>query len=839
MKKVLFLVIFNLISYDIFCQDLTARLTSSLNEASKDIPSDKLFLHLDRNLYHAGDTIRFQAYVRDSRTGIFMTESSSMYAMLINSSHKMIDSARFRIILAAVPGWLKIPPDAPTGDYSILAFTSSDMNFNPSYAFSTPIRIEPLRTSLIDKEKKPGSKDTLNFDLFPPETTTDLKFLPEGGTFIYGISQKLAFNAVTSTGRTLQVTGTVFRENGVKITDFKPGAYGPGILEFTPASGHTYYAELDGSQFKGKKWLLPVPQESGVALKIGYQNDETIDIVLMGRQAGNTPYLLTVTMNNILVFSETVKIDSLFRKKIRADKLPAGTAYVTLFDNELRPVAERLVFLNNQKRMNVALKVARKEYFRGEETELKLTTTDLAGKGISSLVSVSVADSATGYSSSIPSQEIESAFLFDKVFYDNLPLRIRMAGLNIADSKAMDILLLTYGFRRFVPKEITAGPDIEMVNYDCITITNPGSLKNGRQDFKIVTDVGIDLVNLPLNENREAQLYFDSLDYSVRQILVLPDLKLNRNFNPVNILFPENRNYYEKAKQAAAFTPYFSKDMPLVIKPEQELNLEGYVPIEGITIKAPVQPLKTRAYVDVHSRQYQSAGARTWYKRDFGSASNLEDILYKYNPYRLVTNNMTSSSNRKQLFFRATSSYLNGGHTVRINNKDVFIPDDRESAALFVVDNTPVGNDYEMIAQMPVSQIASVTFLKGPQGFSMYGNKAVGGVVFITTYTGSGYTEKQIDKMNEVVRSDALMKEVRLFRTETEFYIPTKEQVLTDPDYRFRSTILWKDNVQVDSTGTITLKYPNNLVGGTAIITVNGVSMNNMPGSGKLSYAVK
>jgi hypothetical protein len=839
MKRFLFLVLIYLISYDIYCQDLAAKLTSILNEASKDIPSDRLFLHLDRNLYHAGDTIRFQAYVRDSRTGIFMTESSSMYAMLINSSHKTIDSARFRIIMAAVPGWLKIPADAPTGDYSVLAFTSSDMNFNPSFSFSTPVRIEPMKSAGPDMEKKAGSRDTLNFELPSPETSTDLKFLPEGGTFIYGLSQKLAFNAVTSSGRTLQVTGTVFREDGLKITDFKPGAYGPGILEFTPVSGHTYYAELDGSQFKGKKWLLPVPQESGVALKIGYLNDETIEIVLRGRKSENVQYLLTVTMNNILVFSETVKIDSIVRKKIRADKLPAGTAYVSLYDNELRPVAERLVFLNNQKRMNIALNVSRKEYFRGEETELKLSTTDLAGKGISSLISVSVADSATGYSSSIPSQEIESSFLFDKVFYDNLPLRTRMAGLNLVDSKSMDVLLLTYGFRRFVPKEIIAGPDIEMVNYDCITITNPGQEKKGRADFKIITDIGTNLLNIPLNENREAQLCFDSLDYGVRKIMVLPDIKPNKNLNPVNILFPENRNYYERAKQAAAFTQYLNKDLPLIQKPEQELNLEGYVPIEGITIKAPVQPVKTRAYVDVHARQYQSASARTWYKRDFGSAYNLEDILYKYNPYRLVTNNMTSSSNRKQLFFRATSSYLNGGHTERINNKDVFIPEERQSAALFVVDNTPVGNDYEMIAQMPVSQIASITFLKGPQGFAMYGNKAVGGVVFITTYSGSGYTEEQIDKMNEVVRTDALMKEVRLFRTETEFYIPTKEEVLIDPDYRFRSTILWKDNVQVDSTGTITLKYPNNLSGGTAIITVNGVSMNNMPGSGRLSYVIK
>ena len=89
-----------------FSQSLSEKLAGALYQTGKEIPSDQLFLHLDRNLYHPRDTIRFQAYIRDSRTGVFGTESSSLYALLINSDHVTIDSARFRIIYPAVPGWL-------------------------------------------------------------------------------------------------------------------------------------------------------------------------------------------------------------------------------------------------------------------------------------------------------------------------------------------------------------------------------------------------------------------------------------------------------------------------------------------------------------------------------------------------------------------------------------------------------------------------------------------------------------------------------------------------------------------------------------------------------------
>ena len=189
-------------------------------------------------------------------------------------------------------------------------------------------------------------------------------------------------------------------------------------------------------------------------------------------------------------------------------------------------------------------------------------------------------------------------------------------------------------------------------------------------------------------------------------------------------------------------------DLPFTAVRQPDIKLDGYIIIEPVTIKAPVQPVRPKVYVDMHSKMYQSAGATTWYKKDFGPAFTLEDLFYKYNPFFINVNSWYINGMGKFIYLRAnehfTTQIVDGG-TVVVNK---MIP------ALIVVDNTPVGCDYEIVAGMPTSDIASITFLKGVQGVTMYGSKANGGVIFITTKIGSGYTRRGAGKMDEVKRND-------------------------------------------------------------------------------------
>jgi MG2 domain len=816
MKKLIQLLFLFAITTGSFSQSLTEKLSGILYHVRNNIPADQLFLHIDRNLYHAGDTIWFQAYIRNDRTGVFETKSSALYVLLLNSNHVTIDSARFRIIKSMASGWLKVPEDVPLGDYSILAFTSSTMNYNPEFAFRASIKIDNLRPSQNETITKSESKNK-NITLYQkslPLSTTDLTFLPEGGTFIYGIKQRLAFNAVTSTGRTREVTGVITNQRGEKITEFKSTKYGPGVVEFTPIPGDYYFATLKDEEFKGLKWPLPSAKNSGVSMRVNNADEGLIEVILHGRKIAGLSCFLTMTMNHILVFTKDVKPDTLFRESIPTDNLPSGTAFVTLYDHELNPIAERLIFINGYKKMNIEIGVSSPSVNRGDETELTVRTTDDLGYNISSIVSIAVIDSLSGYNSGIPFPEIESAYLFDKEFYNNLPARIKSLGLRNIDSKSIDILLMTYGWRKFTPKDVALDyPEKELVNYDFLKITNPGAEKKGMSDFKLLTIEGLDSVTLMPDNKREAELFYDSLDANVKQIMIMPDKNPAKNIDPVRIEFPENKYFTDKAKLSAPDTIYSNSFQPDVSINPPDLDLYNAIMIEPVTIKAPKQPSKE--YVDKNSKIYQSGGASTIYSKDFISATSLEDILYNYNPYYL-------DWNRKKIYLRNATYSLRSGP----------LP------ALFVLDDAAVDTTYETISELSSSEIASVTFLRGIQGFAMYGYKAIGGVVFVTTKTGSGYPPDNF-YANKFKRDDDLLKQIRLFRTDIEYYIPTKSESDFMPEFQFRPTILWKSEVFIDESGPVEIKYPNNLVKGTVIVFVNGISTTNRVGSNRYSYKVK
>ena len=309
-------------------------------------------------------------------------------------------------------------------------------------------------------------------------------------------------------------------------------------------------------------------------------------------------------------------------------------------------------------------------------------------------------------------------------------------------------------------------------------------------------------------------LFYDSLNLDVRQIMILPDNDPAEKINSVKVVFPENKYFTDKAKLLQV-PGYLASDLPAISKKQPNIDFDNLIMIEPVNIKAPKQPSKE--YIDPNSITYQSTSASTMYSKDFPAATCLEDILSTYNPYILNRVNKT-------ICLRAVS-YLRGG-------LPVIVP------ALIVLDNSAIDTTYETIATMPASEIASVTFLRGIQGFSRFGWKAIAGVVFVTTKTGLRFTDGSYHE-EKFTRNDDLLKQVRLFRTEIEYYIPTKEEVAFMPDFQSRPTILWKDDVYIDESGPVRIKYPNNLVKGKAIIIVNGISFTNLIGSKRYSYKVK
>jgi hypothetical protein len=820
MKSYLSAAFFLLFTLSSSAQIETVRKIESLLKPSSSIPADQVFLHIDRNLFQPGDTIRFQAYIRDRQTGIFETKSISLYVLLLNSGHKTIDSARFRIENSTASGWLKIPNDAAYNDYSVIAFTSRMMNYNTEYIFSAPFRVDKLRPEQPNSDQKQGNEKPSALQMEASEKSIDLRFLPEGGTFINGVSQRLAFNAVNSFGSGFKAEGSIINQKGDKICEFISDPLGPGIVTLTPGAGYNYYAILKGEEFKDLKWPLPIAENNGVSLSASSVHEGIITISISGKNVEDSSYFISIIMNNVVVMVQEFNPDPDFQMKVSTDELPAGTAFITLFNSEFKPVAERLIFVNSQKKLKIGISTSAPVYKRGELTELSITATDYDGNNTGAVVSVSVFDSISGFYEKFPFPDIESTLLYEKEIYDNLPVSIRLAGIGNLNDEEIDLLLMTYGWRKFKMKDPADTLVVrDFKNYDYLKIKNTGTSKKTREEISFVSLEGSESYSVLTNKNKEAFLNFDSLSAYVRQIMILPGKSDLRNVYPVNVEFLENKAFTDKAK----LNNPGNFNMPLNIGYKRtsfnNFGLDSAVRIESVTIKGNQKP--PVKYVNKYQEQYQFASTSTISKQEMTGCFNLEDILGRLHPFMIDT--------------KAKMVYLRPGRSIT----------GKSPAALFVVDDIPVYGQnfqktYELIASMPADQISSVTAVKGVRGFTFYGEDALGGVIFVTTVAKNMMNGdlRDLEFEKGKIQND-FARPIRIFRSEIEYYVPEKEQVAVDPEFQFRPTLLWKSDILLDGTGPVKIQYPNNLVRGTIMIFVNGVSFTNNLGSKSYKYSIR
>jgi hypothetical protein len=397
-------------------------------------------------------------------------------------------------------------------------------------------------------------------------------------------------------------------------------------------------------------------------------------------------------------------------------------------------------------------------------------------------------------------------------------------GLKNLDSKSVDLLMMTYGWRKYTLKEsILAHEEKRSDNYDNLKIINPGQEKKGRTDIKFISPEDGAITTLLLNEKREAVLLFDSLDVLARQIMILPDDDPSRNSNPVNIEFPENSVYTDSAKQIKTSSFYSEPEFASLEGDTSLFNPGSTIMIDAVSIKG--QKKKSAEYVDPNAQQFKYANAYTLYSKDFPHAQIFEDILYKIGGYKV-------DKQTKKVVLRAIT-YMPKMMSISATKPIMVRP------VMFVVDDSPIyDRTYLPIAQMPASEIVSITVVRGPQGFARYGNDASHGMILVTTKTGNRINGI-LDPDDEYNQNNDLLKQVRVFRSEVEYYTPTKEDVELNPEYRFRTTLLWKSDVFLDGSGPVKIKYPNNMGKGTILVFVNGVSLTNLVGSGRGSYSLR
>lgn len=163
LRYLMLLLIFTPSAFGVFAQDISASVDSVFQSFKKMPPTEKLYLHMDRDNYFTGGTIWFKGYLVTATGNLPAAMSNFIYVELFDQADSLICRKKIKKIDGVFSGNIKLEQDLPKGSYFVRAYTTWMLNAGLDYAFYKTIYIGDVQThrtsSKIEvKEIENGSK---------------------------------------------------------------------------------------------------------------------------------------------------------------------------------------------------------------------------------------------------------------------------------------------------------------------------------------------------------------------------------------------------------------------------------------------------------------------------------------------------------------------------------------------------------------------------------------------------------------------------------------------------------------------------------------------------------
>jgi len=227
-----------------------------------------------------------------------------------------------------------------------------------------------------------------------------LAFFPEGGDLIEDLPGRVYFESTNRHGEPADVSGYIADDKGKKVGKFSSVHDGMGRAAFTPEAGRSYTAHVTSPVGLKDGFPLPEANKQGCTLR-SFDDVASVeeDVRVAVRCSSSRNVLVAGVLRETHLDSALVKagptrdaVVYLHPNKELADK--QGAVRVTAFDTDKNPIAERLVYRNHGRNLNIDVKPDKERYGPRDEVVLAVTTTDPRGEPLAAEVALAVVDDA-------------------------------------------------------------------------------------------------------------------------------------------------------------------------------------------------------------------------------------------------------------------------------------------------------------------------------------------------------------------------------------------------------------------------------------------------------------
>ena len=729
---------------------------------SNSIIYEKVYLHIDRELYAPGDNIWFKSYLVSGINNRLVPGYKNIYVQLISDSGVVVTNKLLLSRDGTSHGDFQLSETIADGNYTIRAFTKYLENFGVESYFHKRIVIS-------------GSKNSLEIaaEVSEPEPVNiDISFLPEGGNFVLNAINHIAFKAIDEKGKGISVNGKVVDETGEEVVSFRSMYKGMGKFIMMPQEGKQYFALVD--EFPDFSYQFEPAQSGGVSLN--YKPDGNYLLFTITRNIKiNVPqnYVLKASHKGIELFYSQITMNE-FQHAQRLFKglFPLGISKITVFDEQNNTVAERLIFVQNKEDKAIRLDLNKTEFKTREKVKINVASLLPPTDTITSNLSVAVVHEDY-FSSTGNSQTIESYLLLDSELKGSIesPASCFMDESEISAEEKLDFVMMVNGWRSYYWNDLEKYRGAELPNWADYGLSIKGNVVKqwgGKpvDDGKVV--IGPFSGSFLFEETRtdaNGNFGFDRL-YLKDQARIMINAETNTGNKRNDILLEPQMKTEAFVSVEELKTNCSDINIPMKFYREnyyRQISDKEFFVKSGILLDE-IQAVGQKVTGDGHFRLYGEPDI---------SLVVLEDDIERY--FNIL-------------------DYLQG----RVAGVDVTGDEVRIRGAsrnpLLVVDG--IDTDWSDTRNIPMGDIDKIEILKSGFGMAVYGSRGGDGIISVLTKMGKGEWE------NNWVRTvhGRITPTVTGFQLPREFYSPkyTAENI-DDARPDNRPTLLWNPEVVVEN----------------------------------------
>ncbi|MDO7172093.1 hypothetical protein [Mariniflexile sp. AS56] len=793
-------------------------------QEKKSIPNiEKIYVHTDRSTYALGESLWYKAYSVYAYNNLLFNDSNILYVELISPDSKIIVQNKTRLEDGLGHGDFKLTDSTgvKAGVYQLRAYTNYSRNFGTDFVFKKEILVTDVFDNKLNKpdaKLKPIKMEKTTLDATP--NTFDVQFFPEGGSLLSTVESVIAFKAVDSKGKPVKVQGKVEDSSGELVAFFGSMHDGMGKFQLKPMKGKQYHAVI--SFANGTEINVPLPKVNETGYLLSFKKINNSDVVTIKtneatiQQQPNAPVTLVCKTRGVSYFDGTqlLKETSLSFELPKTD-FPEGISQITLYDANLRPQSERLVYVEKEQDLEVTLATDKKIYEPLEKVTVNIASKTKTGVGVPASFSLSSVDLNGVKDASSNGTTISSYFLMES----DIRGQVHNPGyyFNANNSKRfehLDLLLLTQGWRDFLWKKLpklndSLAYEIEKgftISGRVKKLFGDKPLENNTVSLTLFSKSGMNGLNTITDSN--GSFKFDNLHFTGNASMYLNSKNEKGKSNGMVEL--DTLNWTPMRVDFKSKIPVETPQMSIFKEQVyRKYVLNGVAP-ENVLDEVEVIAKKPRTVENMNSDLFRG------YVIDEESPPFVD--IFELLRYAIPTLDLNTSESIK--FSRNTEPAL-----IVVNQTRILDPDPDYEGALMVLD---------YVRGIMVDDVLKIEYDNSAVSTMIYGNQGRNGVISIYLKgTGDYDTSKKT--------FHSLKQHIEGFYNAREFYSfnPEKPSLEMDNKEKVRNTIYWNPYMHPDPTGVSQASYYNTEVETNIKVSLEGITANGIPVVLHTNYSVK